>query len=146
MTKPKKKILIVEDERKLSRILKLLLENDGFTVICSYSGYEGLYKYVREKPDLIILDIILSDLDGYEVCREIRRILDDLKTPIIMLTSKGEDYDRIKGKVVGATKYMLKPYDGENLLNQVRECLEQSNRGLTARFAREARRAGRRIN
>jgi len=130
MTKPKKKILIVEDERKLSHILKLMLESDGFTVICSYSGYEGLYKYGRERPDLIILDIMLSDLDGYEVCREIRRQLNDLKTPIIMLTSKGEDYDRIKGKVVGATKYMLKPYDGENLLNQIRECLEQSTRGL----------------
>jgi len=122
--KQKKKILVIEDERKLSNILKILLINDGFTVICSYSGYEGLYKYVREKPDLIILDIMLPDLDGYEVCREIRRQLNNLKTPIIMLTAKGEDYDRIKGKVVGATKYMLKPYDGENLLNQIRECIE----------------------
>ena len=104
--------------------MHILLESDGFTVICSYSGYEGLYKYVRENPDLIILDIMLPDLDGYEVCREIRRQLNNLKTPIIMLTCKGEDYDRIKGRVVGATKYMLKPYDGENLLNQIRECLE----------------------
>ena len=137
MTKQKKKILIVEDERKLSYILKLLLEDDGFKVVCSYSGYEGLYKYVREKPDLIILDIMLPDLNGHEVCREIRWVLNDLKTPIIMLTCKGEDYERIKGKVVGATKYMLKPYDGENLLNQIRECLEQSTQGLTA---------GRRVN
>jgi len=142
MTKQKKKILIVEDERKLSHILKLLLESDGFTVICSYSGYEGLYKYVRERPDLIILDIMLPDLDGYEVCREIRRTLNNLKTPIIMLTCKGEDYDRVKGKVVGATKYMLKPYDGENLLNQIRECLEQSTRGLTAGPEPERFRAG----
>ena len=119
-----KKILVVEDERKLSHILKILLESDGLMVICAYGGYEGLYKYVREKPDLIILDISLPDLDGYEVCREIRRTLNNLKTPIIMLTCKGEDYDRIKGRVVGATKYMLKPYDGENLLNQIRECLE----------------------
>lgn len=129
--KKQKKILIVEDERKLSHILKLLLESDGFTVICSYGGYEGLYKYVKESPDLIVLDIMLPDLDGYEVCREIRRTLNNLKTPIIMLTCKGEDYDRIKGKVVGATKYMMKPYDGENLLNQIRECLEQGTRGLT---------------
>jgi len=63
-----------------------------------------------------------------------------------MLTAKGEDYDRVKGKVVGATKYMLKPYDGENLLNQIRGCLELSTQGLTARFAREARRADRRVN
>jgi len=132
MAKQKKKILIVEDERKLSNILKLLLESDGFTVISSYSGYEGLFKYIRERPDLIILDIMLPDLNGYEVCREIRRTLNNLKTPIIMLTSKGEDYDRVKGKVVGATKYMLKPYDGENLLNQIQECLKQSTRGLTA--------------
>jgi len=93
-----KKILIIEDERKLSNILKILLKNDGFTVICSYSGYEGLYKYVRGKPDLIILDIMFPDLDGYEVCREIRRTLNNLKTPIIMLTCKGEDYDRAKIK------------------------------------------------
>ena len=132
MTKQNKKILIVEDERKLSNILKLLLESDGFTVISSYSGYEGLFKYIRERPDLIILDIMLPDLNGYEVCREIRRTLNNLKTPIIMLTCKGEDYDRVKGKVVGATKYMLKPYDGENLLNQIQECLKQSTRGLTA--------------
>ena len=125
MRKQKKKILVIEDERKLSEVLKLLLlENDGFTVICSYGGYEGLYKYGKEKPDLIILDIMLPDLDGYEVCREIRREWHDLRTPIIMLTCKGEDYDRIKGKVVGATKYMLKPYDGKNLLNQIQECME----------------------
>ena len=125
MRKQKKKILVIEDERKLSNILKLLLESDGFTAICSYSGYEGLYKYVREKPELIVLDVMLPDLDGYEVCREIRRTLYDLKTPIIMLTGKGEDYDRIRGRVVGATKYMLKPYDGKNLLNQIRECMSK---------------------
>jgi len=148
MKKQKKKILIVEDQRKLSHILKLLLESNDFTVVCSYSGYEGLYKYVRERPDIIILDIMLPDLDGYEVCREIRRILDDLKTPIIMLTSKEENYDRIKGRVVGATKYMLKPYDGENLLIQIRECLEQNTRGLTASPIKEKSLygAGRRVN
>lgn len=125
MVKRKKKILVIEDERKLSMILKLLLEDDGFTTVRSYSGYEGLYKYVKEKPDLIILDIMLPGLDGYEVCREIRREWNDLKTPIIMLTCKGEDYDRIKGRVVGATKYMLKPYDGEDMLTQIRECMSK---------------------
>lgn len=125
MTGQKKKILIVEDERRLSDILKMLFEGAGFAVICASSGYEGLYKYEREKPDLIILDILLPDLVGHEVCREIRRKCNDLKTPIFIVTGQGEDYDRIKSKVLGATKYILKPYDVKDLLAQVRECLDQ---------------------
>lgn len=66
---------------------------------------------------------MFPDLEGYEVCRDIRRELNDTKTPIIMVTAKGEDFDRIKGKVVGATKYIVKPYDSEDLLSQIQECL-----------------------
>lgn len=120
---PKKKILIIEDDLDLSKMLKLRLEKDGYAVVQAFGGYEGLYKYIKEKPNLIILDIMLPQLDGYEICREIRRELKDPKTPIIMLTAKNQDYDRIKGKVVGTTKYFTKPFDGKDILQGVKDCL-----------------------
>jgi len=118
-----KKILLVEDDPDVSQVLKRSLEANRFLVVEAKSGYEGLYRYLRHRPDLIILDVMMPGLDGYEVCREIRREMNDLKTPIIMLTAKGEDYDRIKGKVIGATIYKTKPYDWNDLLATIQKCL-----------------------
>lgn len=115
----KKKILVIEDDEDLSKALRIRLEKDGYKVIQASDGYEGLYKYTREKPSLIILDVMMPKLDGYEVCREIRRVCKDVRTPIIMLTAKDEDYDRIKGKVIGATKYMTKPFEWKELLQEI---------------------------
>ena len=120
-----KKILIIEDDANILEILKRRFEEDHYVVIEASNGYEGLYKYLREKPNLIILDIMMPGIDGYEVCREIRREIKDVKTPIIMMTAKGEDYDRIKGKVIGTTKYITKPFIWENLLETVNECLNK---------------------
>ena len=119
----KKKILVIEDDADIFRVLKRRLEEELYVVIGASDGYEGLYKYLRHRPDLIILDVMMPGLNGYEVCREIRREIRDLKTPIIMLTAKGQDYDRIKGKVLGATKYKTKPFDWDDLLKTVHGCL-----------------------
>lgn len=121
-----KKILIIEDDADIMKVLKRRLEESRFAVIEASDGYEGLYKYLRQRPDLIILDIMLPNLNGYEVCREIRREIKDIRTPVVMLTAKGEDYDRIKGKVIGATTYKTKPYDWDDLLSTVRGCLKNS--------------------
>jgi two-component system, OmpR family, alkaline phosphatase synthesis response regulator PhoP len=118
-----KKILIIEDDADILKALKKRLEACQYEVAEASQGYEGLYRYLREKPDLIILDIMMPTLNGYEVCREIRREIKDEATPIIMLTAKGEDYDRIKGKVVGATAYQTKPFDWDHLLSIITECL-----------------------
>lgn len=118
-----KKILIIEDEVNISKVLRKRLEKSDYVVVEASEGYEGLYQYLRQRPDLIILDVMMPGLDGYEVCREIRREIRDERTPIIMLTAKGEDYDRVKGKVIGATQYKTKPYDWEDLLKTIKECL-----------------------
>jgi DNA-binding response OmpR family regulator len=119
-----KKILIIEDNMDIQKLLKRGLEANHYSVVEASSGYEGLYKYLRYRPGLIILDVMMPGLDGYEVCREIRREINDLDTPIIMLTAKGEDYDRIKGKVIGATMYKAKPFDWEDLLAIVQKYLQ----------------------
>ena len=119
----KKKILVIEDDADILRVLKKRLEASQYVVVEASSGYEGLYKYLRQRPNLIILDIMMPGLNGYEVCREIRSEIRDEKTPVIMLTAKAEDYDRIKGRVIGATTYKTKPFDWEDLLKTVNEFL-----------------------
>ncbi len=119
-----KKILIIDDEPDMATLLKARLEKNGYETIIAKSGYEGLYKYITEKPALILLDLMLPDLDGYEVCREIRRRLQDEQIPIIMLTAKSQDCDRIKGKVVGAQIYITKPFKSEELIAAVKKALE----------------------
>lgn len=121
--KNKVKILVVEDNTDILKILKKGLQEHKYEVVEASEGYEGLYKYLRYRPALIILDVMMPGLDGFEVCREIRREIKDERTPIIMLTAKGEDYDRIKGKVIGATKYKMKPFEWDDLLGTIRECL-----------------------
>ena len=117
------KILIVEDDNSVAGILKLTLERERYVVVRASDGYEALYKYVKEKPSMIILDVMLPGFDGYEVCREIRRGMHDYITPIIMTTGMCEDYDRIKGRVVGATQYLTKPFKMEKLLDEIRNLL-----------------------
>ena len=113
------KILVVEDDADISGILKKRLEKRRYVVISASDGYEALYKYVKERPGLIILDVMLPNLNGYEVCREIRREMGDNITPIIMMTARRGDYDRIRGRVVGATKYFTKPFEVEKLLTEI---------------------------
>jgi DNA-binding response OmpR family regulator len=114
------KILVVEDDFDTSSILKKRLEKMRYVVIRASDGYEALYKYVKERPTLIILDVMLPKLNGYEVCREIRRGMNDMETPIIMMTARSGDYDRIRGMVVGATKYYTKPFELEKLMEEIK--------------------------
>ena len=114
------KILVVEDDNDISMVLKKNLEKEQYVVIRASDGYEALYKYLKEKPRMIILDVMLPSLNGYEVCREIRRTMNDEKIPIIMMTGRREDYHRIKGMVVGATRYLTKPFELEKLMEEIR--------------------------
>jgi len=122
----KKKILVVEDETGMAKLLTLELTQNGYDVVCACDGEDGFAKYKMERPDLIILDIMLPKLNGYEVCRKIRREEEDNDTPILMLTAKKEDVDRIVGGVVGAQKYLTKPFDAEHLLSEIKELLDSS--------------------
>ena len=119
------KILIVDDERDMVKLLKMELELRKYYVVCAYDGQEGYEKFLEEKPDLVLLDLMLPKLNGYALCRKIRRENKDTKTPIVMLTAKKEDEDRIVGRVVGAERYITKPFDTEHLLDEIQVLLQQ---------------------
>lgn len=118
------KILIVEDEREMARGLKDILEFEGYEVTTAGTGKEGLQAVTRREPDCILLDLMLPDINGYQVCEEIRRQKN--KTPIIMLTAKAQDYDKIRGLEVGADDYMTKPFSVGELLARVKAILRRT--------------------
>lgn len=116
------KILIIEDEIKISRFLELELKYEGYIVEQVYDGRAGLEKALRENFDLIILDIMLPNLNGMEVCRRIRQSSD---VPIIMLTAKDETMDKVMGLDLGADDYVTKPFAIEELLARIRVALKR---------------------
>ncbi len=101
------KILVIEDENEMARGLKDILEFDGYEVATAATGREGVQAANRARPDCIILDLMLPDINGYEVCEQIRQ---KLKVPILMLTAKSQDHDKIRGFKAGADDYLTKPF------------------------------------
>jgi len=115
----KKKILVIEDDPDIAITMKYMLNKKGYEVSISNNGKDGFDKIKQELPDLVILDLILPDLAGEEVCREIRKDENLKNTPVIMVTAKYSDVDKVVGKVIGANRYMTKPFDMEELLEGV---------------------------
>jgi len=122
----KKKILIIEDEEDLIKGLKLNLSDEGYEVDFALNGVEGLRKAIEETPDLIILDIMLPEIDGLEVCRELR--YKNIVVPIIMLTAKGEEIDKVVGLEIGADDYITKPFSVRELLARLKAHLRRAER------------------
>ena len=116
------KILIIEDEEGIVHLLKLYLKDAGFDVVVASDGADGLALHARERPDLVILDIMLPALDGFEVCRRIRAWS---KTPILMLTARVAEDDRIAGLDLGADDYLTKPFSPRELVSRVRAILRR---------------------
>lgn len=112
-----KKILVVDDEKPISDIVKFNLEKEGFEVITAFDGEEALEKANEEDPDLIILDLMLPKMDGLEVCREVRKTKD---TPIIMVTAKDQEIDKVLGLELGADDYVTKPFSNRELVARVK--------------------------
>jgi two-component system KDP operon response regulator KdpE len=117
-----KKILIVDDEERMLRFIRLNLEHDGFQVMEAVKGHEALDKMRTGMPDLILLDVMLPDLDGFEVLKMIREIS---TVPVIMLTAKGEEDDRVKGLELGADDYVTKPFSPRELVSRVKAVLRR---------------------
>ncbi len=115
-------ILVVDDERLLVKGLKRSLEQEGYAVFTAYDGPEALDVFHRESIDLVVLDVMLPGLGGLEVCSRIRR---ERETPIIMLTAKGEDVDRIVGLELGADDYVVKPFNTRELIARIRAVLRR---------------------
>ena len=118
-----KKILVVDDEKKIVDILKAYLERDGYRVSATYDGRSALELARSNSPDLIILDLMLPEVSGWDVCRELRRESD---VPIIMLTARDDTTDKIIGLELGADDYVTKPFDPKEIISRVRAVLRRS--------------------
>lgn len=116
------KILIIEDEKDVSRILRYALEKEGYAVLAAHDGEAGLACFRRDKPDLVILDVMLPKMDGFEFCR-IARLESDI--PILMLTAKREEADRVLGLEMGADDYITKPFSLRELVARVKTALRR---------------------
>ena len=116
-------ILVVEDDRNISDLIRMYLEKEGFDVRIAYDGGKAVEEFDREAPDMVLLDIMLPVMDGWAVCAHIR---EKAKTPIIMLTAKSEVNDRITGLEMGADDYLVKPYELDELSARVRALLRRS--------------------
>lgn len=117
------KILVVDDDLNISELLKLYLENDGYTVFTAHDGQEAVNVFLNKTPDLVLLDIMLPKMDGWQVCREIRKTS---STPIIMLTAKGETFDKVLGLELGADDYVVKPFDAKEVMARVKAVLRRT--------------------
>ena len=112
------RVLIIEDEVPMRTALRDVLEAEGYRALTAADGESGLKRALEEKPDLILLDIMMPKLDGYEVCAELRRL--SIPVPVLMLTAKGQVEDRVTGLDAGADDYLVKPFSTEELLARVR--------------------------
>ena len=125
------KILVVDDDRNICELLRLYIEKEGFDVVIANDGRQALDLFDSEKPDLIMLDIMLPELDGWQVCREIRK---KSQCPIIMLTAKGEVFDKVLGLELGADDYVVKPFEAKEVVARIKAVLR--------RFGKKRRRSG----
>jgi two-component system KDP operon response regulator KdpE len=115
-------ILVVDDEPRMVQFITMNLELEAFRVVSAFDGYQALEKMTRELPDLVILDIMMPDMDGFETLRKIRKMS---AVPVIFLSAKGEEFDRIKGLDLGADDYIAKPFSPRELVSRIRAVLRR---------------------
>lgn len=119
----KNKVLIVDDEANICELIRLYVEKEGYNAIIATDGAKAVEKFMQEKPDMVLLDIMLPVKDGWQVCREIRAVSD---TPIIMLTAKGETFDKVLGLELGADDYIVKPFEPKELVARMKAVLRRT--------------------
>ncbi len=117
------KVLIVDDDENICNLLRLYLEKEGFETLLAFDGGQAIELFEKEKPGLVLLDIMLPVLDGWQVCREIRKTSD---CPLIMLTAKGETFDKVLGLELGADDYIVKPFETKEVIARVRAVLRRT--------------------
>ena len=120
------KVLVVDDEEHIVELLKFNLENTGYKVITANNGNDAISLAKENKPDLVLLDLMLPGMDGFDVCKEIKRNTETRKTAIIMLTAKGEEFDKILGLELGADDYITKPFGIMELISRVKALLRRT--------------------
>jgi DNA-binding response OmpR family regulator len=120
----RKRILVIEDDLYICELVRLYGEKNGYHLDLAYDGESGLDKFYQQIPDLVILDLMMPIMDGWEVCKYIRM---DHLTPIIMLTARGEIYDRLKGFELGVDDYVIKPFEPDELMARIKAVLKRCN-------------------
>lgn len=125
MSHAKESILVVEDNRDLVNLLKINLEDEGYNVIIAMDGITAVEQFRSAEPSLILLDVMLPKMDGFDVCKEIRS--ENKRVPILMLTAKSEEVDKVLGLEIGADDYMTKPFSIRELLARVKAILRRAN-------------------
>ena len=118
------KVLIVDDDLNICELLRLYLEKEGFATVSVNDGMLALDSFRSENPDIVLLDIMLPNLDGWQVCREIRKFSDK---PIIMLTAKGETFDKVLGLELGADDYVTKPFEPKEIIARIKAVLRRTS-------------------
>lgn len=111
------KILIVDDDKNICDLLRIYLEKEGYSTIISYNGEEAMVKFNALNPNIVLLDIMLPGMDGWQICREIRKVS---SVPILILTAKGEVFDKVLGLELGADDYIVKPFDTKEVLARIK--------------------------
>ena len=128
----KQRVLVVDDEMAITNVIRLGMEHAGFLVNCATEGYQALDMAQRLKPDIVVLDVMLPDLDGFEVCRRLRENQATTNIPILMLTAKDDVKDRVQGLNIGADDYVTKPFNLVELVARVHALLRRQQRMVEA--------------
>ena len=120
----REKILVVDDDKNICDLLRMYLEKEGYIVVMAHTGLDAVNIFNSESPDLVLLDIMLPQLDGWQVCREIRKTSE---APIIMLTAKDEVFDKVLGLELGADDYVTKPFDAKEIVARIKAVLRRTS-------------------
>ena len=128
------KILVADDDKNIAELLRLYLEKEGYSVVIAGDGEEAIAKFAPESPDLVLLDIMMPKLDGWQVLREIRK---KSNCPIIMITAKGETFDKVLGLELGADDYVVKPFDSKEIVARIKAVLRRTGKSSDATDPKE---------
>ena len=130
------KVLIVDDDKNICDLLRLYLEKEGYSVILSLDGVEAVVKFNALKPDIVLLDVMLPGLDGWQVCREIRK---KSNIPILMITAKSDTFDKVLGLELGADDYIVKPFDSKEVIARIKAVVRRTGQSPAEMEVREVR-------
>ena len=130
------KVLIVDDDKNICDLLRLYLEKEGYSVILSHDGEEAVVKFNALKPDIVLLDVMLPGLDGWQVCREIRK---KSNIPILLITAKSDTFDKVLGLELGADDYIVKPFDSKEVIARIKAVVRRTGQSPAEMEVREVR-------
>ncbi|MEG0838552.1 MAG: response regulator transcription factor [Hydrogenoanaerobacterium sp.] len=128
------KILVADDDKNICELLRLYLEKEEYIVVLANDGEEALAKFTAENPDILLLDVMMPKLDGWQVCREIRK---KSEAPIIMVTAKGETFDKVLGLELGADDYVVKPFDAKEIVARIKAVMRRTGKTTTEHNIKE---------